>query len=76
MKERKSEHIQMRGNIIFSDEHCSKECDWLVYGKLNIAIPHGDIGICCAWKWSLELDLRNAEFLRCQACIDKTKEAK
>jgi hypothetical protein len=60
----------------FTETHCLKDCQWLVYGKMNINIPHGYIGICCALREVLEIDFRNNKFLRLKPCIDQTKPEK
>lgn len=56
----------------FTETHCIKECEWLVYGKLNISMPHDYIGICCACRQVLEMDIKTAEFKRLEMCIDQT----
>ena len=60
--------LSTTGIAKFTETHCSKECAWLVYGRVNI-IPTNQIGVCCACREVLELDYKNNEFKRLKLCI-------
>jgi hypothetical protein len=57
----------------FTETHCDKECQFLCYGHVNV-LPINHIGICCASRDVLELDIRNNEFKRTAKCKDASDD--
>jgi hypothetical protein len=53
----------------FTKTHCSKDCQWLVYGHVNV-LPLNHVGVCCCSMEVLELDLKTNEFKRTAKCIE------
>jgi len=51
----------------FTETHCDKECQWLVYGHVNI-LPLNHIGVCCCSMEVLELNIITNEFKRTAKC--------
>ena len=56
----------------FTDTHCLKDCQWIVYGHVNIAPALNNVGICCACREVLKLDYKTNEFKRLDYCIKQT----
>ena len=64
--------FEIKAIALFTETHCCKECQWLVYGKVNV-LPLNNVGICCACREVLNLDIRTDEFFRTAKCKETTK---
>lgn len=65
--------FSVEANALFTETHCRKECQWLVYGHVNL-IPTNPIGICCAFFETLELDYKTNNFKRTGKCINTVED--